>query len=365
MSKPATASRPLTGYALTNHFRKLRLGHTFTPLEAYLFFELAACCNDVGWPEEFSVSNALLQGALSCSEQGLINARTSLARAGLLVYVSGNRRTPTLYRFTVPQGSTQFSQLEPTDEVQDSTKFSQSPADGSSEGSTQFNHLGQKAANGSTQGSSEGSTQFSPLYKEQTKSKTLSEGEGASTQLLASSASEEFASQPVGEPTSEPAPAKAADTQPRASRAPRKRGAITPTGPAELLPASCPLAELLNPGGLAAKVQQLAEPLTLAQAERLLAEYNLPALRTIFCEMANWPKLLTSSTSANLTARNWLNKRPRATTAPDPASPTITTSVTAEEELDEAARQFRAEQEEKRLAQQNAHFARWANRPTA
>ncbi|MGI4867482.1 MAG: hypothetical protein ACRYFZ_26420 [Janthinobacterium lividum] len=125
------------------------------------------------------------------------------------------------------------------------------------------------------------------------------------------------------------------------------------------------MAELLNPGGLAAKVQQLAEPLTLAQAERLLAEYNLPALRTIFCEMANWPKLLTSSTSANLTARNWLNKRPRATTAPDPASPTITTSVTAEEELDEAARQFRAEQEEKRLAQQNAHFARWANRPTA
>lgn len=151
---------------------------------------------------------------------------------------------------------------------------------------------------------------------------TLSEGEGELAQLSASSTGEELDLQPVGEPTAEPAPTTSPTAQPRAGRAPRKRGATLPTGPAELLPTSCLLAEVLNPGGLAAKVQQLAEPLTLAQAERLLAEYNLPALKAIFCEMANWPKLLTNSTSANLTARNWLSKRPKADTAPFPASST-------------------------------------------
>lgn len=87
-----------------------------------------------------------------------------------------------------------------------------------------------------------------------------------------------------------------------------------PARPAELLPDSCPLAELLNPGGDAARVQLLDEPLTEKQACALLNEFSEPALRDIFCQMANWGKLLTpaGATSANLTARNWLNKQANA-----------------------------------------------------
>ncbi|MGI4736306.1 MAG: DUF4373 domain-containing protein [Janthinobacterium lividum] len=89
----------------------------------------------------------------------------------------------------------------------------------------------------------------------------------------------------------------------------RTRGAARPAP--EALPEGSPLADLLNPGGDAARVQELPQPLTPAQAEALLADYPEAVVRDIFCQMANWAKLLTPSgaTSANLTARNWLAKR--------------------------------------------------------
>jgi len=189
-------------------------------------------------------------------------------------------------------------------------------------------------------------------------SKSLAEGEGVSVEYLASPANEQLTPLAADASTMpSPAPAEpAAPPAPKASRAGRKRAA--PPAPAELLPDTCPLADLLNPGGLAAKVQELTEPLTPAQAERLLADYNLPALRAIFCEMANWKKLLSSSASANLTARNWLSKRPGTATAPAPLA-TVPAAV-QEEELDEPARLFRAEQAAKAAAARAAHFAHWA-----
>ena len=159
----------LNGYALTNYFRKLRLREVFSPLEAYLFFELVAICNDEGWPADFSASNGVLQAALGCSEQGLINARLRLQKAGLIAFVSGNRRIPTSYRFTV-QGSTQLSHSTPKDSSESSTQFSQTTADGSTQGSTELSHSGPEDGNGSSEGSTQGSTEFSP-YKEQTKTK--------------------------------------------------------------------------------------------------------------------------------------------------------------------------------------------------
>jgi len=189
---------------------------------------------------------------------------------------------------------------------------------------------------------------------------TLPEGVGE----LASSASEGLDSQPASAPTVGPVQAEATTTPPRAGRAPRKRGATLPTSPAELLPTSCLLAELLNPGGLAAKVQQMTEPLTLTQAERLLLDFSVPVLREIFCEMANYRKLLTASTSANLTARNWLTRRGLKPSTQQPPLLIATTTSAAEEELDEPARLFRAEQAAREQAEQDAHFARWAARPT-
>lgn len=121
-------------------------------------------------------------------------------------------------------------------------------------------------------------------------------------------------------PSSDSSTASASHTG-GASRVPTRKAAskkAQPIRPALVpLPESCPLAELLNEGGDAAKVQQLEEPLTAAQAEKLLAEFSEPLLRDIFCQMANWKLLLTKATSANLTARNWLRKR--ATEAPKPA----------------------------------------------
>lgn len=102
MTKPSTAARSLTSRLLINHFRRLRTRYCFTHLEAYLFFELVACCQQEGWPAECYLSNALLAGAVGCSERGLIQARQNLAVAGLLTYESGSRRTPTAYHLLLP-----------------------------------------------------------------------------------------------------------------------------------------------------------------------------------------------------------------------------------------------------------------------
>ena len=89
------------------------------------------------------------------------------------------------------------------------------------------------------------------------------------------------------------------------------------------LPDDHRLAYLLNPGGDAARVQSLAQPLTEAEADRLLTEYAPPDVAAILSQMANWAKLLTSAVSANLTARNWLDKRAKeaAALAAQPATP--------------------------------------------
>lgn len=99
MSKPT--ARPLNSRLVTNQFRTLRTRHLFSHLEAYLLFELTACCEQEGWPTEFHLPNAVLAGALGCSEPGLIRARNRLAEVGLLSYTSGSRRTPTAYRLLV------------------------------------------------------------------------------------------------------------------------------------------------------------------------------------------------------------------------------------------------------------------------
>ncbi|MGI4867827.1 MAG: hypothetical protein ACRYFZ_28175 [Janthinobacterium lividum] len=180
----------LNGYALTNYFRKLRLREPFSPLEAYLFFELVAICNDEGWPAEFSASNGVLQAALGCSEQGLIKARQRLEKAGLIAFVSGNRRTPTSYQFT-GQGSTEFSHSSPKGSTEGSTQFSQPAAKGSTQDSTEFSHSGTESTDGSTQGSTEGSTEFSP-YKEQTKTKRKNSSITSKSEVAASIPFEAF-----------------------------------------------------------------------------------------------------------------------------------------------------------------------------
>lgn len=90
--------------------------------------------------------------------------------------------------------------------------------------------------------------------------------------------------------------------------------------PPELLPEECPLARLVNPGGEAERVQEVSQPLTYEQADKLITDYSEQAVRDILCQMANWKPLLTKCQSVNLTARNWLGKR-----ATD-AQPSSTTS---------------------------------------
>lgn len=155
----------LNGYALTNYFRKLRLRELITPLQAYLFFELVAICNDEGWPAEFSATNGVIQAALGCSEEGLIRARLRLQEVGLIDFVSGNRRTPTRYRFTA-QGSGELSHPAAKGSAQGSDELSNPVAKGSGDGSGELSH----SSTESTNGSGDGSGELSP-YKEQTKTK--------------------------------------------------------------------------------------------------------------------------------------------------------------------------------------------------
>jgi len=176
MSKPPTASPSLSGYALTNHFRRLRLREPISHLQAYLFFELIAICNEEGWPAEFSAKNAVLMAALDCSEEGLIRARLRLKAVGLIDFVSGTRRAPTRYCFKI-DGSGELSNQafgQANYSAKDSGELSNrvaNTANGSGEGSGELSQSEQNPANGSAQGSGEGSGELSP-YIEQTKTKT-------------------------------------------------------------------------------------------------------------------------------------------------------------------------------------------------
>ncbi len=93
----------MNGYTLANHFRKLRASFTFSAIEADLFYELVALCNERNWPTEFQYPNHLLCATLSnLAESTLIRARNRLKQAGLLEFTSGHKRSPTVYRFIDP-----------------------------------------------------------------------------------------------------------------------------------------------------------------------------------------------------------------------------------------------------------------------
>ncbi|MBO2010892.1 hypothetical protein [Hymenobacter negativus] len=92
----------MNGYTLANHFRKLRYSFPFSSVEADLFYELVAVCNERNWPTEFQYSNPLLCATLGMVETTLIRARNRLKQAGLLEFTSGHKRSPTVYRFLDP-----------------------------------------------------------------------------------------------------------------------------------------------------------------------------------------------------------------------------------------------------------------------
>lgn len=92
----------MNGYTLANHFRKVRPTFSFSSVEADLFYELVALCNERNWPTEFQYSNQLLCAHLGLVETTLIRARNRLKQAGLLEFTSGHKRNPTSYRLFDP-----------------------------------------------------------------------------------------------------------------------------------------------------------------------------------------------------------------------------------------------------------------------
>lgn len=87
----------MNGYALAANFRQARHSWRFTSIEADLYHELVAVANERGWPTEFQYSNQLLCATIGTSEKSLIAARNRLKQAGLLDFVSGQKRAPTCY----------------------------------------------------------------------------------------------------------------------------------------------------------------------------------------------------------------------------------------------------------------------------
>lgn len=81
------------------------------------------------------------------------------------------------------------------------------------------------------------------------------------------------------------------------------------------------LADLLNEGGAAARVQTMRQPFLQLEADALVARFGSEAARQILLDMANNAKLTTAYVSANLTAQNWLTRRQKeAASAPPPAA---------------------------------------------
>jgi hypothetical protein len=101
----------MNGYTLANQFRKLRPSFLFSSIEADLFYELVALCNERNWPTEFQYSNPLLCATLGVSEKSLISARNRLKQAGLLEFTSGHKRSPTVYRFLDPDAEIPLPQV--------------------------------------------------------------------------------------------------------------------------------------------------------------------------------------------------------------------------------------------------------------
>jgi hypothetical protein len=101
----------MNGYTLANQFRKLRPSFLFSCVEADLFYELVALCNERNWPTEFQYSNPLLCATLGVSEKSLISARNRLKQAGLLEFTSGHKRSPTVYRFLDPDAEIPLPQV--------------------------------------------------------------------------------------------------------------------------------------------------------------------------------------------------------------------------------------------------------------
>jgi hypothetical protein len=101
----------MNGYTLANQFRKLRPSFLFSCVEADLFYELVALCNERSWPTEFQYSNPLLCATLGISEKSLISARNRLKQAGLLEFTSGHKRSPTVYRFLDPDAEIPLPQV--------------------------------------------------------------------------------------------------------------------------------------------------------------------------------------------------------------------------------------------------------------
>lgn len=93
----------MNGYTLANQFRKLRISFSFSAIEADLFYELVALCNERSWPTEFQYPNHLLCATFgNLAESTLIRARNRLKQAGLLDFTSGHKRSPTVYRLLDP-----------------------------------------------------------------------------------------------------------------------------------------------------------------------------------------------------------------------------------------------------------------------
>ncbi len=101
----------MNGYTIANQFRKLRPSFLFSCIEADLFYELVALCNERSWPTEFQYSNPLLCATLGVSEKSLISARNRLKQAGLLEFTSGHKRSPTVYRFLDPDAEIPLPQV--------------------------------------------------------------------------------------------------------------------------------------------------------------------------------------------------------------------------------------------------------------
>lgn len=64
----------------------------FSDREKILYFYLLHRCNELGWPDTFSLSNEEIVGALKCRPTIMKEARKALVSAGLIAYSAGDGR---------------------------------------------------------------------------------------------------------------------------------------------------------------------------------------------------------------------------------------------------------------------------------
>lgn len=311
-------------------FEKLDQVQAFSGNATRLYLKMLALANVVGWPEEFAKPDAYVAAVCGFAENTMKDCRAKLEARGLLAITPGKmgRGSMTTYQLLEIEKPTNKASNSDTLLVSKVSEFDTLLANKVSNSDTLPPEIDNKA--------SDKVSNFDTLYIDKENNTSSAAGAASTGEFSAVKKS--------------------------AGKKTKKPGADFAEIAALDLPHSGPAFATAWRTFFTKNTKQHGKPLSAFELMLKKLGNHPEAFAVVMLEAAiqgNWSGVENPGTARAFT--EWQAEQLRRPPVPAP----LAAPPAAEEELDEQARQFRAEQEENRLAQQNAHFARWANRSAA